>query len=164
MANKKPYSTKRQQPQKRSRKKSWVYVIAVLLVVTTTLIVVLQKKAQPYTPEFTGGPRLKVNKESLDLGNQKNLVPVLVSFELSNVGDQPLVFTEAPYIEVVKGCCPPTPEIGTMTLQPGQKTTLSFKLMMHEGMDGFHDFKVHIPNNDPAKKDQTLEVLSNWVP
>lgn len=164
MANKKAYSTKRQQPQKRGRKNSWVYVMAILLIVTTTLIVALQKKAQPYTPEFTGGPSLKVNTESLDLGNQKNRVPVLVSFEITNVGDQPLVFTEAPFIEVVKGCCPPTPEIGSMTVKPGEKTTLSFVMMMHEGMDGIHDFKVHIPNNDPAKKDQTLEVLSNWGP
>lgn len=164
MANKKAYSTKRHQPQKRSQKYSWVFVITVLLVLTTTLIVVFQKKSIPYTPEFTGGPSLKVNTESLDLGKQKNLVPVLVSFEISNVGDKPLIFTKAPYIEVVKGCCPSTPDIGSMTLQPGQKTTLSFQLMMHEGMDGVHDFKVHIPNNDSAKKDQTLEVLSNWVP
>lgn len=164
MANKNAYSTKSHQPQKRSRKYYWVFVIASLLVLTTTMIIVFQKKAVPYTPEVTGGPSLKVNTESLDLGKQKNLVPVLVSFEISNVGDKPLIFTEAPYIEVVKGCCPPTPDIGSMKLQPGQKTTLSFQLMMHEGMDGIHDFKVHIPNNDPAKKDQTLEVLSNWVP
>jgi len=164
VANKKAYPTKRVQPQKRNNKNQWIWVLAVVIILAGASILAFQKNPIPYTPEVTGGPSLKVNTELLDLGNQKNLVPVLVSFEISNVGDKPLIFTKAPYIEVVKGCCPPTPDIGSMTLQPGQKTTLSFKLMMHEGMDGVHDFKVHIPNNDPAKKEQTIEVLSNWVP
>jgi len=35
---------------------------------------------------------------------------------------------------------------------------------MHEGMDGMHDFRVHLPSNDPQQTDHTLTVLSNWVP
>jgi hypothetical protein len=50
-----------------------------------------------------------------------------------------------------------------MTLQPGETTTLSMKFMMHGAMGGKHDFRVHIPNNDPNQKDITLTVLSNWV-
>jgi hypothetical protein len=50
-----------------------------------------------------------------------------------------------------------------MVLQPGESTELSMQFLMHEGMDGMHNFRVHLPNNDPAQPDRTLTVLSNWV-
>jgi hypothetical protein len=55
-------------------------------------------------PEATGAPRLKVDKESIDLGDQKVGHLVSAAFEITNVGDQPLRFTEVPYIEVAAGC------------------------------------------------------------
>ena len=55
-------------------------------------------------PEVTGAARLKVDKESVDLGDRKVGQPVSVSFEITNVGDQPLRFTQLPYIEVKEGC------------------------------------------------------------
>jgi hypothetical protein len=51
-----------------------------------------------------------------------------------------------------------------MALQPGQQTVLSMQFMMHEGMEGMHDFRVHIPTNDPENSDKELVVLSNWLP
>jgi hypothetical protein len=51
-----------------------------------------------------------------------------------------------------------------MALKPGESTTLSMQFMMHGEMGGLHDFRVHLPNNDPNWKDRTLTVLSNWVP
>ena len=51
-----------------------------------------------------------------------------------------------------------------MVLKPGDSTTLSMQFMMHEGMDGMHDFRVHLPSNDATWGDKTLTVLSNWVP
>jgi hypothetical protein len=51
-----------------------------------------------------------------------------------------------------------------MVLQPGQSTTLSLEFMMHGEMGGKHNFKVHLPTNDPKQPDHTLTVLSNWVP
>jgi hypothetical protein len=127
------------------------------------LFVAFQKKAVPYTPETTGGPSLQTNQQTVDLGNEKLGSTVQVSFTLKNVGDQPLVFTKIPYIEVVEGCCPPTPTIGSMTLQPGETTTVSFPLMMHASMGGKHDLRVHIPNNDPKNKDFEFKLLSNWI-
>jgi len=56
------------------------------------------------TIEVTGMPSLKVDKESVDLGNVKLDKHAEVSFELTNVGDQTLRFAEEPYIEVVQGC------------------------------------------------------------
>jgi cytochrome c biogenesis protein CcmG/thiol:disulfide interchange protein DsbE len=29
---------------------------------------------------------------------------------------------------------------------------------------GFHNFRLHLPTNDPARPDHTASVLSNWVP
>jgi len=51
-----------------------------------------------------------------------------------------------------------------MALKPGESTSLSMQFMMHAGMEGFHDFRVHLPSNDPQQPDRTLTVLSNWVP
>jgi hypothetical protein len=56
------------------------------------------------------------------------------------------------------------PTIGAMVLKPGEQTTISMSFMMHEGMEGLHDFRVHIPNNDPTQSNRELVVLSNWVP
>lgn len=51
-----------------------------------------------------------------------------------------------------------------MALKPGESTDLTMTFMMHEGMDGPHDFRVHIPSNDPSQRDLELKVLSNWIP
>ena len=56
------------------------------------------------TPEVTGAPRLKADKEKVDLGDVKLGQTVQVSFEIANVGDQPLRFTQEPFVEVVEGC------------------------------------------------------------
>lgn len=49
-----------------------------------------------------------------------------------------------------------------MVLQPGESTTLSMEFMMHGDMGGMHDFRVHLPSNDPTGE-RELVVLSNWV-
>lgn len=52
-----------------------------------------------------------------------------------------------------------------MVLQPGESTTIqSTPFTMHEGMDGFHDFAVHLRTNDPDDPALIVNVLSNWVP
>lgn len=51
-----------------------------------------------------------------------------------------------------------------MVLQPGESTTLSMEFMMHGNMGGLHDFRVHLPTNDPNQPDHILTVLSNWIP
>jgi len=51
-----------------------------------------------------------------------------------------------------------------MTLKPGQETTLTMNYSMHEGMEGQHQFDVHVKTNDPANPETVLIVRSNWVP
>jgi hypothetical protein len=46
-----------------------------------------------------------------------------------------------------------------------ESTTIqSSVFMMHEGMEGPHNFAVHLKTNDPAQPDKIVSVLSNWVP
>ena len=52
-----------------------------------------------------------------------------------------------------------------MDLRPGESTIVqSSVFMMHEGMNGPHDFAVHLKTNDPANPDLVVNVLSNWIP
>jgi hypothetical protein len=50
-----------------------------------------------------------------------------------------------------------------MTLNPGQKTTVSLQFLMHDDMGGKHNFSLHLLTNDPQQRDKTVTVLSNWV-
>ena len=54
--------------------------------------------------EVKDSPSLKSDQEMVDLGDVPLNKTVTVSFQLSNVGDQTLRFTEPPYIEVLEGC------------------------------------------------------------
>ena len=51
-----------------------------------------------------------------------------------------------------------------MVLKPGESTTVSMEFMMHGDMGGMHNFRLHLPTNDPNQPDQTANVISNWVP
>ena len=54
--------------------------------------------------EVSGAPALKVDKAQIDFGDVKVDTPVSATFEISNVGDQPLRFSKVPIVEVVEGC------------------------------------------------------------
>ena len=55
-------------------------------------------------PEVTGATALKPDKEKIDLGDVHLGNTVSASFQLTNVGSEPLHFTKKPYIQVVEGC------------------------------------------------------------
>jgi len=48
--------------------------------------------------------------------------------------------------------------VGSTTIRPGGKTTLSFETHMMEGMDGPHLFEISVPTNDPVQPVQNLQV------
>jgi len=50
-----------------------------------------------------------------------------------------------------------------MVLNPGERTLVSMQFMMHGDMGGRHDFRLHLPTNDPANPEKEVVVLSNWV-
>lgn len=92
-------------PQKQSMP-IWLPLIIVAGVVLIGVAVLSGNPAAApkTTPQVSGSPALQVDKEKVDLGNVKLGQTVSVSFEITNVGDQPLTFHEAPYVEVAVGC------------------------------------------------------------
>jgi hypothetical protein len=52
-----------------------------------------------------------------------------------------------------------------MVIKPGDSAVVeSDVFMMHEGMDGPHNFAVHLQTNDPQNPDLVVNVLSDWGP
>ncbi len=98
------YSSKRIQSKAKSNKVRLFLAVGGALALIISAFFVFQKTANPLIPEVTGEPSLKVDKENVDLGDVKLGNNAEVSFEMTNVGNQPLVFTKAPYIEVKEGC------------------------------------------------------------
>lgn len=111
-----------------------------------------------------GAPRLMVAQDSLDHGTQHFGQQVSSIFTVENTGTQPLTFAGVPRVEVVEGCCPPSAQVASNTLAPGEKTTITLRYTMHEGMGGKHLFRVHVRTNDPTTPDTLLYAASNWVP
>jgi len=116
--------------------------------------------------DLSGGtPRLAVDQEMIDWGTLKNNTPKVITITVTNTGDGTLRFREKPYVEVVEGCCPPEMKVSSMVLKPGESTTVtSVEFFMHEGMDGKHNYAVHLITNDATQPDKVVNVLSNWVP
>ncbi len=98
----------RQNPKKpKVQKRNWgPYLLGLGLVLLAGLaFFVLRKDAPPKAEiEVTGAPSLKVDQEKIDLGVMKFNQPAEASFQLTNVGDQTLRFSEDPYIEIAEGC------------------------------------------------------------
>jgi hypothetical protein len=151
-------------PQQKKRIPLWLplIIVAGVALIVVTVFSATRNAAPAAATEVVGAPALKVDKEKVDLGTIALGTTIEVKFEVTNVGDQPLVFTKAPYLEVVKGCCPSQPKVGQRTLNPGEHTTVVFPMMMHEGMGGEHDFRLHLPTNATSQSDKTVQILSNW--
>jgi hypothetical protein len=61
-------------------------------------------KAAAYRPEVTGEPAIEVAETSFDLGDVELNTQAEVTYEIRNVGDQPLRIVETPQVEVLEGC------------------------------------------------------------
>lgn len=95
---------KSRQVQRQQNKLPLMMALAGAAILLIAVFLAFQKKPTSFTPEVIGSPSLKADKERVDLGNVKLGQMVQVSFEIKNVGDQPLKFSRAPYIEVKEGC------------------------------------------------------------
>jgi hypothetical protein len=82
----------------------WLGFTGVILIVAGLLFATQRGNRSDFTPEVTGSPSLKVDREVADLGEVQLGKWVEVSFELQNVGDRRLQILEKPWIEVVEGC------------------------------------------------------------
>lgn len=73
------------------------------------LVVVWAMLSSRVTPdpaiEVTGAPAIRVDQDVFDYGEVKlGVAPIRTEVRVTNMGDQTLRFTEAPYIEVLEGC------------------------------------------------------------
>ncbi|MBZ0292205.1 MAG: DUF1573 domain-containing protein [Anaerolineae bacterium] len=139
--------------------------------VTTALVIAVLFLLQPrstvpadFEPQVIGAPSLAVlSSDVIDHGDVPVNQFVESTFKVQNVGDKALIFLGNPLIQVVEGCCPPETSVDEKVLEPGEVTTIRTRFTMHQGMDGPHDFRVHVVTNDPNAPERELKILSNWI-
>ncbi len=68
----------------------------VVLIALVVIQAISSNSTPPPPPLVTGGPALQVDKEKTDFGNVVLGSTVDAKFEVTNVGDQPLRFTQKP--------------------------------------------------------------------
>ncbi|MDP2965184.1 MAG: hypothetical protein Q8N39_03985 [Pelolinea sp.] len=66
--------------------------------------VAAKSSSQKVQIQVVGSPKIWVDQESFDYGNVRLGTPIFPVIRVANIGDQPLIFIEAPYIEVLAGC------------------------------------------------------------
>jgi hypothetical protein len=154
-------SKKTKKKQKRQQQKFPWLIVAVGAVLVAAAFLFLRPGE-----DYSGGtPAISVDQQNIDMGYITLGEYRTIKIKVTNTGDGVLRFKEQPYLEVVKGCCPPNISVGTMALDPGQSTYVETpEFMMHEGMDGPHDFAVHLQTNDPNTPELLVHVLSDWGP
>ncbi len=104
----KKFESRRNLARKRRRaQRAWLFLALGGVFLIGAAFFVLRGNQNPKTLatiEVHGAASLKVDKEQVDLGDVQLGQTVKVSFQLTNVGDQPLRFSADPYVEVVEGC------------------------------------------------------------
>lgn len=154
-------SKKTKKKQKRQQQKFpwWIAAVGALLVIAAFVFL------RPGEDYSGGTPVISVDEQNIDMGYIKLGEYRTIKIKVTNTGDGVLRFKEQPYLEVVEGCCPPNISVGSMSLNPGQSTYVETpEFMMHEGMDGPHDFAIHLKTNDPENPELLVHVLSDWGP
>ena len=104
MAKSQKYNSKRGQAPPHRNLIPLLLALGGAILIIVTLLLVFQPPKTPTTSEVTGTARLKADKQKIDLGDVKLGTTVRASFQLANVGDQPLRITKAPYVELKEGC------------------------------------------------------------
>jgi hypothetical protein len=155
--------SKKNRKQKRNRS-IWIPIVGVVLGLALIAWVAASFRSTPAQPLVSGGtPVASVASKLIDWGNLKDFTNKTISITVTNAGTGMLSFSEKPYIQVLEGCCPPDLSVGRMTLGPGESTQVtSAEFYMHPGMDGKHNYAVHLKTNDPTQPDLVVNVLSNW--
>ena len=104
---------------------------------------------------------LVVEGARIDLGTVPLDVTVTPTWTITNTSSEVVQLGE-PHASVVEGCCPGPLTLSDATLEPGESSMMAFPLQMHAGMDGPHDFDVHVPFGE-SDDYLTLKVVGNFT-
>jgi hypothetical protein len=104
MAKVQKYTSKRGQAASGRGLNPLLVILGGVILIIVTLMIALQPPVNPTTPQVTGTARLKADQQKIDLGDVKLGTTVKTSFQLTNIGDQTLRLTKAPYVEIKEGC------------------------------------------------------------
>jgi hypothetical protein len=103
MSKEKNYRTRSGRSKPKSSRKPLILMIVGAVVLLVALIFAFQQP--PQSTDAPGGtPKLKADRDLVDLGDQTLGNPVQVKFTLSNTGDGTVHFSKDPYVEVKEGC------------------------------------------------------------
>ena len=98
----------KKKPAPPPRRFPWLWAVmgsALLLIVGGLSILWNPSGSAPaVTPVVQGAPRLAVDRTEVDEGNIPLNKMVRSSFQLTNIGDQPLQILDEPVVELVEGC------------------------------------------------------------
>lgn len=136
-------------------------VVGVFLGSGRTSSVDLGSSPPVVTSEVVERAGLLVEGSHIDLGTVPLDVTVSPTWTITNTSSEVIELGE-PHASVIEGCCPGLFSLSDATLEPGESSTLVFPLQMHAGMDGPHDFDVHVPFGDSADY-LTLKVVGNFT-
>lgn len=161
-----PKKSKKQQAESVNKFKISAGFLAVIVLVGALFVLMQPRSTVPagFEPQVIGAPSLMIlSEEVIDHGDVPVNQFVETEFVIQNVGDEDLIILGNPIIEVVEGCCPSQTTVDDQILSPGEITTIRTSFTMHPGMDGYHDFRVHVRTNDPVQPNKSLTILSNWI-
>ncbi len=95
-------------PQRKAKRKNvpvWLILSGIGLILVALVVFLSSIGPKKADIEVTGAPKLKVEQDIYNYGDVKlGGVPIRTVVTVTNVGDQPLRFKEAPYVEVLEGC------------------------------------------------------------
>ncbi len=95
---------KKTMPRGRSGVLVWSAIAIAIVVGVVTWYSLPRHSPLSAAPPYRGGPRLAVDKESIDFGDRHFNRFVEARFLLRNVGDQPLKLAVASPVEAIEGC------------------------------------------------------------
>jgi hypothetical protein len=96
---------KRQRPGTAAPLKKWLpLIIVVALSVIGAAAIIIGNGAAAVDPEVTGAPAIEIEQTVFDLGELHFNQIAQVTYQIKNVGDQPLRILETPTVQVVEGC------------------------------------------------------------
>ena len=106
MAKSKTRIQQRRQKMKQQKRLTLLLIVGTLIIISGTIIGINVWKNKPNLAlvSVTGQPSLEVGQELIDFGDVKLDSPRTFSISLTNIGDENLIFSQTPYIEVKEGC------------------------------------------------------------